>query len=259
MNKYLYTFKLSFLRTFRNKKTLVGLSIFLITCLLIFSHLWEILQTKLGSLNLTKEELLWYIAINQTMLVSLPDPQDEIRDDLRNGKLACLLLRPISYLKTKFFESLGQLTPNLLILGTVSFTFTYSLALSSPFSFLDFILIFFLSILSGTIAIQILLLIGILAFWFHEINPFYWLFEKLLFIFGGLMIPLSAYPPWMGKIAKFTPFPLILSLKSELSFGISKDLIFSFLVQFMLWSLGLLILTTIVYRRGEKILNIEGG
>lgn len=34
--------------------------------------------------------------------------------------------------------------------------------------------------------------------------------QKMLFLFGGLLLPLEIYPDWMQTIAWATPFPAIL-------------------------------------------------
>ena len=125
MEKYLAIFKLSFLHALKNYKALIGLSIFLMTCLVIFAHLWKIAAAKTGVVYLNPDQLLWYIAFNEWVIVSIPDIQDDMEQDLRSGRLAYLLPRPISYLGATFAEAAGTLSVNLLVLGLVTFLFTW--------------------------------------------------------------------------------------------------------------------------------------
>ena len=39
----------------------------------------------------------------------------------------------------------------------------------------------------------------------------FWVWQKLLFVFGGLMLPIRLYPPIMQRLAALTPFPDILA------------------------------------------------
>ena len=123
--KYFKIFCLSARHGIKNFKALLGLSIFLVTCLIIFAHLWKIAAAKVGAISLSSEQLLWYIAFNEWVWVALPDVQETMEHDLQSGRLAYLLLRPISYLGATFFDALGTLTVNLIFLGIVTFLFTW--------------------------------------------------------------------------------------------------------------------------------------
>src|SRR5689334_15376313 len=109
MGKYGALFRISFMMGIKNYKALVGLSVFLMACLLIFANLWKVVAAKTGAVGLHPEQLLWYIAFNEWVLVSIPDPEEMIEEDLRSGRLVYQLLRPISYLGSIFAESLGIL------------------------------------------------------------------------------------------------------------------------------------------------------
>jgi ABC-2 type transport system permease protein len=259
MCKYLTIFNLSFLHSLKNYKAIVGLSIFLITCLIIFAHLWKIAAAKTGVVDLDPAQLLWYIAFNEWILVSLPDTQDEMEQDLRSGRLAYLLPRPISYLGATFAEAVGTLTVNLLILGLVTFLFTWFQAGGIPFPPSGFIVTVILGFAAGLVSILFQMLIGLSAFWIQEVSPFYWVWEKLLFMFGGLMLPLAVYPQWMQTAAQFTPFPAILGQRSALAINFDFVSIFYVSASLVAWgALGILCLL-FLYRKGLSILNIEGG
>jgi ABC-2 type transport system permease protein len=49
--------------------------------------------------------------------------------------------------------------------------------------------------------------IGLLAFWLHDVAPVYWVWQKLMFVLGGLLLPLELYPAFIQRVAAFTPFP----------------------------------------------------
>src|SRR5262249_39678736 len=63
------------------------------------------------------------------------------------------------------------------------------------------------------------LAIGLLATWVKSAAPAFWIWQKLFFVLGGLIIPLSLYPGWLAAIAKATPFAAMVFLPASLVFG----------------------------------------
>jgi ABC-2 type transport system permease protein len=258
-HKYIAIFKLSFLHTLKNYKALIGLSIFLITCLVIFAHLWKIAAAKTGVVNLSPEHLLWYIAFNEWVLVSIPDTQEDMEQDLRSGRLAYLLPRPISYLGATFAEAIGALSVNLFVLGLVTFLFTWWQVGALPFHPVGLLVTIAFGFMAGLIAVIFHMLIGLSAFWLHEVSPFFWIWEKLLFMLGGLMLPLTVYPQWIQTLAHFTPFPAILGERSALALDFNLQSIATLTGSLIGWGLFGLICLLLTYRKGLRILNVEGG
>lgn len=258
MGKYFAFYRLAFKHTIRNKKGMFGLSIFLLACLVIFAYLWEVVAARKGALNLNANDLLWYIALNEWVLISMPHLQEDMDFDLKSGRLAYQLPRPISYLKATFFENAGKLSANMLVLGVVTVIFT-SLRIGSMPSLSVLLISIPLGMGAGLVGIGFYMFIGLTGFWLKDITPFSWIWEKFLFLFGGLILPLSIYPIWVQKIAYFTPFPIILGERSSiaLSFTWSKVAIISAYLVF--WAFFVAILVLLAFRKGMKQLQIEGG
>lgn len=259
MQKYVKIFSLAIVHHLKNYKALIGLSLFLITCLLIFAHIWQIAAAKTGAIDLHPTQLLWYIAFNEWILVSCPDVHDDMEHDLRSGRLAYLLPRPISYLGSVFSEGLGILCTNLLVLGIVTFSFTWLRTGALPFDFSVFPITIGIGILAGCVGLIFRMLIGISAFWLQQVGPFEWIWDKLLFTLGGLMLPLAVYPLWLQKIAHLTPFPAILGQRSALAIDASLDNILLVIGSLLLWGLLGICSLIFLYRKGLRIVNIEGG
>jgi ABC-2 type transport system permease protein len=70
--KYLVLFQFAFMHGLKNYKALVGLALFLIACLLIFAYLWDIAAARMGTLAFQADQLLWYSAFNQWILIAIP-------------------------------------------------------------------------------------------------------------------------------------------------------------------------------------------
>ena len=259
MKKYVKTFTLSFSHTLKNRKSLAGLSVFLIACLVIFSNLWKVLAAQINVFHLDPKELLWYIALNEWILISIPRPEREIEMDLRNGKLAYSLPKPISYPVAIFCESFGIYCVNLLVLGIVAFGFTWLQVGGLPVSLSTFPFIGLTALLAGGVGIIFQMIIGLFALWIREIEPLVWIWEKLLFALGGLLLPLSVYPPLWQTVAKYTPFPYILGERSALVIHNEFSFIFVVIAALVFWGIAGIACLSFLYRKGLKILNMEGG
>jgi ABC-2 type transport system permease protein len=101
--------------------------------------------------------------------------------------------------------------------------------------------------------------IGLLAFWLHDVSPVYWVCQKLMFVLGGLMLPLEVYPAAMQRIAAFTPFPALLAGPASfmLAHGgatpaaLARDLAF--------WSVVTAVGLGWTFRRAATDVTINGG
>lgn len=255
--KLLPFFRMGALQTIKNYPALLGLSIFLLICLTIFAHLWKVAPSKAEGLD--PKILLWFIALNEWVLIAIPNLHLQIEQDVRKGHLANLLLRPVSYLGTKFAEAAGIFLIQFLVLGLVSFGFSAFMSGVIPFGLEELGVFFFLGLLAGLLGIAFLMVIGVASFWILGIEPMYWIWEKFLFILGGLFLPPVFFPHWLQKIARCTPFPLILGARSALVFGFERSEVIWMLSSFLLWGLIIYFLLQLLYRKGLQILNIEGG
>ena len=205
LKKYGAIFKMSVLHSLKNYKLLFGLCIFEITCLLIFAHIWKVAAAKVGAVDLDPKLLLWYIAFNEWILISVPDIEIDIEYELKTGQLAYFLPRPISYLGAKLAEGMGALLLNLLVLGIVGFAFSYYWTGTTPLKPFSFAIALLLGVFGGFLSLVFTMLVGFSAFFVEEVEPWRWVWEKFLFILGGLMLPLTVYPEWLRQIADWTP------------------------------------------------------
>jgi ABC-2 type transport system permease protein len=103
------------------------------------------------------------------------------------------------------------------------------------------------------------MMIGLSAFWLQTVDPLFWIWEKMLFMLGGLMLPLTIYPQWIQTVAYATPFPVILGERSALALDFNLHHILTLSCALMAWGVFGFIGLWWLYRKGLRILNIEGG
>jgi ABC-2 type transport system permease protein len=114
-------------------------------------------------------------------------------------------------------------------------------------------------ILAWTIDFCFAALIGLAAFVVEEVAAFNWIYQKLLFILGGMLIPLDFFPGWLRSISQASPFAYTIYGPARLFVDPSLERFMSLLIGQLLWVAFLGITVTALYRRGMRWLAINGG
>lgn len=102
------------------------------------------------------------------------------------------------------------------------------------------------------------ILISIISFWIEDSTPFHWIYDKMILLIGT-MFPIEMFPQYLRPIIKCTPIYVV-------TYGPAKLLINFSLQNFVQISLAQIIylfvattLTLILYEKGVKKLNVNGG
>ncbi|HEX5138617.1 MAG TPA: hypothetical protein VFY93_16715 [Planctomycetota bacterium] len=223
--------------------------VFYIAILLIFARLWQALGAG-GS-------YVWYIALTEWIVLSMPLLSVDIEEDVRRGDVAYAIARPVSYLHVKIAEGLGNGLVRLLILGGLGGLAAWLLTGTPPPRGL------LLSLPLGTLAFSILVLsqaaIGLSAFWIGDTAPLFWIWQKLLFVLGGLMFPIDVYPQWLQRAAYATPFAPLLHGWARLMFDPDPALAARTAALLLFWGAALAVFVAWLYRRALAIMDVNGG
>src|SRR5260370_10222327 len=112
-----------------------------------------------------------------------------------------------------------------------------------------------LGCIGGTL---VYVLVGLAAFWMRRVLPAMLIVQKLSFLLGGLVAPISLYPDWLFSIAKATPFgahPYWVGVKTVTP---SARLFWIGIGWQILWSMVLGALCALVWRAGLRKAVREG-
>ena len=129
--------------------------------------------------------------------------------DIKEGLLVMYLLKPISYYWKKFYEELPyrvmQATYGIIfgILLTLLLRKNLFILSSDPL-----VIFYSISLLVGAIFLSFTMrmVMGILTFWFLDIQGFYEMVYLVEVIFGGFILPIVLLPAFMFRIATLLPF-----------------------------------------------------
>ncbi|HET7542517.1 MAG TPA: ABC-2 family transporter protein, partial [Polyangiaceae bacterium] len=202
---------------------ILGRAAFYAVLLVIFARIWKIVGDKgaLGSFG--RVDLVWYLALTELIALSIPPVHLEIEADIRSGNIVYLLTRPISYFWMCFAQGLGTLLVRMAVLCPFGFSVALALGRELPRGGFSALLAGALAAVgAATLSLLFYAIIGLSAFFIEDTSPVQWVWQKLSFVFGGLMFPLDVYPRAMQRVASFTPFPSLLYAPGRIAIGAER-------------------------------------
>jgi ABC-2 type transport system permease protein len=94
------------------------------------------------------------------------------------------------------------------------------------------------------------------AFWLRNAGSAWYLYQKLVFVLGGMLIPLEALPGWLQSVTAVLPFRAMSYAPARLASGHVEPWL---LAQQAGWLLVLAVVAAAVFRAGERRLQVVGG
>lgn len=259
LRPYLYLFALGYRTTMRNRGAAIGRVIFLAVLLTVFSSLWRVLADEQGSLGISAGDIVWYLALTEWVQLALPHMHMEMEGDMRSGDFACQQPRPVSYLWSRVAEHYGVMLARMTLLLIFGAPVAWLLAGGFPSAPLGMLWACLLAPASAFGMLVGMAWIGISCAWLHEAESVYWLWQKLGFLLGGLLVPLTLYPLWVQEIAWFTPFASMTFGLGRQALGVGPETALVTLVHVLAWTLGLALFAQLLFRRALATMSVNGG
>ena len=257
-NKYAAVFHLAARQTLERRGELFGRCALYALLLFVFSSLWKTVYS-MGGLDGNPASYLWYLAVTEWIVISIPYTHQAIEDDVQSGDVAYSLSRPMSYLGLRVVEGLGQLAVRMAALAIVGFTLTFALTGGLPEDPRGLLAAVPLGILGGATVVCWYAAIGCTAFWIQDANALYWVVQKLLFVLGGLILPLSIYPDWLRRIAEWLPFAAVLYGPGRMVIDFNGATFADSLLKLLLWGTVSVLVMVWIYARARERLEVNGG
>lgn len=259
--KYLAIFRTQLQNRMTYAGDLAAQSISIVLFLWIFFQLWRTTFHSSGATEingLSLNDTLWYLMIAETIILSKPRISRRISEDVKDGSIAYLLNKPYNFLLYQLSVGLGDgITAMVfnLILGGL----TVWLLAGPPPPVSGWFFTLIAIILSWLIDFCFNAMIGLAAFVAEEVNAFEWIYQKTVFLLGGLLIPLDFFPTWIQKIAFSLPFAYILYGPARFFVDPTIERFASLVSIQLVWLLLSGTALTFIFQRGIRRLAINGG
>jgi len=246
-------------QTFAQRATWLGRALFLVLILIIFTRLWQAVEAEGHLQGWSARDLIWYLTLTEWIVMGIPLPHLAIEAEVRSGEIAAVLARPLPYLAAKVAEALGAMVVRMAALGVTGFAAAWVLAGGLPREPLGLLLALPLCFLAGVLGTLCYTLVGLTTFWLGDSTSVSWVFQKLCFLLGGMILPLALYPEWLATFAAWTPFAPLLSGPGRMALGWDPALARTTALLLLLWTLVALALLRVGWARALRRLDGAGG
>ncbi len=209
-----------------------------------------------------REQMITYSVLSVCLTVMYQcGIQDSLNNDVREGNIAVLLLKPFHLLGAYLAEDIGAIIVRAISISLPIYLLAFLfLPVQLPITVLAIPLIFISYVLGLLILWLLSALIAMFTFVTMELGNMGVVKDMIVAILSGSMIPLWFFPENIEKILMMTPFPYTYQLPLGLYIGkISvQDGVEQICVQFF-WAIVLVILVAVIWKKVKNRVLIQGG
>ena len=261
MKKYFAIFKINLLNNLAYPGELFTRSLIILLFMWIFFQLWRVTFSAAGTpiINgLTLRDTMWYLLLAETLELGRPRLARAISQQVRDGSIAYLLNKPYDFILFQLASGLGESLPRIGLLFLLGGSLVWYMVGPLPpiANWLPALVAlagaWLLHFCSNT-------LIGLAAFIAEDVAPFEWIYQKLVFILGGMLIPLDFYPAWLQGLARSLPFAYMMYGPARLFVRSDPGVFVQILAGQGLWLVVLGGGLLLAFSLGMRRLAINGG
>ncbi len=230
----------------------------------IFSQLYSLafhLSNSYTVGGLTLVQTIWILALTQSFHVSNRTRKImiDIEYEIKNGNIAYSISKPYSYLWFNFSACVGVIGGHIFI--TTLFASITALVL------VGLVKVSLLALILGTILLVFgfvmntfaILIVGLLSFWSEDISAYRWIYDKLLWVFGGIFLPVSLFPEKFKILVDYLPFNHMFYGPARMMIGGDVTLFVKYLSIQIVWIVVFGAILSFIYNRGIKQISINAG
>lgn len=261
IHKYVYMAKTSVQDAVAYAINFIGRSVFLILIITMMLFLWSTIYgqgatTEGYDLN----RMIWYLIIGELIALSSVNFFQEVSTDVKSGNIAYNLNKPYNYVLYQFANYVGKtglhFVINLLIIIPIGLIYV-----GIPANFTWWIIPIALLVISLGMMLDfyINMMLALTAFWVEENLPFRWIYQKLVFTLGGMLLPIDLLPEQLGQVSRYLPFAFVTYFPATIITDFDlKRFVTLLLIQVLYIILGILG-AFMIYHKGTKQLHVNGG
>lgn len=204
-----------------NRSTLLGYAVFFVMPPIVLAGVWKTAALANGGsiVGYSADALVWYIAISETAVLTVRNRLiEEIGIDIGSGRLEVEMQRPVSPLPLRLVNEFGLMAPRFGLGLCLACVVALSLG-GLPPSLAGLIIAVPALALALILNVVVQYIFASAAFWIREAKGAWFLYNKLVFVLGGMLLPLEVLPAWLETPAKLMPFMAMAYVPARLAAG----------------------------------------
>jgi ABC-2 type transport system permease protein len=260
-NKYVEVGKISlsnslvYLMDFLAKSLFIGLIIF------IFINLWKVVYGDSTSLidGFTINMMVWYLVMTESIVTSQGKLLEEIGEEIRSGNIAQSLNKPYNFIVFKYASGFGNTFLRFIMTFTIGAIITLIFVGGINVQLVHLPLILLTVLFALTINFLMMALLGIFAFWLEDARALHFIYQKFVFVLGGMLLPLELFPQWLGDFSRVLPFSYVAYHPAKLWVMFNWSDFVNVIMNQLFWIVIFIITIALVYRICIEKISINGG
>lgn len=239
-----------------------GRAFFIVIIMFIFVQLWGAVYETRGAAEIAGLSLtatIWYFLLAEMIELGKFRHDEKISSEVKDGSIAYALVRPYNYLVYHFFNGLGDTLVKMVLILLMGLPVVVWHVGWPQVDVRTLPAVLLVVVLALVLDFVMASSIGLLAFLTEDTFSFRLIYQKLIFILGGLLIPLDFLPDWLRRIAEMLPFAYTTYAPARLFVAFDGALFARLLAMQVLWIGITVTLLTLQYRWAVRRLSINGG
>ena len=263
MKKYLYIYKATLVENLNFITNILLGFINFFVMMFVFLNLWEYIYSDNTQVinGYTMQQMIWYVLITEVLWFGSRNKilTQEISQDIKTGNIAYNINKPYNYVLYIVSKHLGEITIKLIMFIMVGIIIGVSFV--GPIQNFNIMNVPFilLTVIFGVIINSILrIAISIISFWIEDSTPFHWVYDKMILVIGTLF-PIEMFPEFIRPIIKCTPIFVVTYGPAKLIIDFSMKSFMNIFIAQILYLVISISIVSILYNKGVKKLNVNGG
>ena len=260
--KYYHIAKINFKNSFVYIPDSIASALFVAFIIFIFSNIWKVVFNTTASQiinGFSYPMLIWYLVLTESITISQGKIITEIGGEMISGEIANYLNKPYNYILYKYASTIGASSANFIITLLIAATTAFFLVGPIEFEILNLPFILIASFLGITLHFTLMASLGIISLWLEDSRSLDFLYNKIVFVAGGMLVPLDIFPSWFFNICILLPFSYAVYAPAMLlvKFSFAK-FIETILIQ-IFWIILACVFAIVLFKILTKRVSINGG
>lgn len=222
-----------------------------LTVTVVLSSIWRAAAGSAGGsvVGYPAAALVWYVVFTEMATVCHETRLIEtVGQDIASGRLDVDLLRPRSVILVRLTTEAGTVMARLAVCAAAGAVLGLVLA-GAPPDAVALALAVPSTVLAVVLNVTVQHLVAGSAFWVGESRTAWFLYQKLVFVVGGMLLPLEVMPDWMERVARLLPFMAMVYAPARLASGHREP---GLLLVQGAWLVAAAMAVAVVFARGER-------
>lgn len=261
ISKYIQAGKIHFNETLIYFTDFFASSLFIALIIFIFISLWKVIYADGTTLieGYTLSMMIWYLVMTESIVISPGHLTEEIGNEIQSGEIAQKLNKPYNYILFKYATNLGKTIPRFVTTFVFGGIVTLFLVGGMQFSWKTLPIILIVVFLALTLHFLMMASLGIMAFWFEDTHSLHFIYSKLVFVLGGMLVPLEIFPLWLKNISIHLPFSYVAFHPARMFVRFDWLVIGKTILAQISWIIIFIVITAVLYDVCIKKISVNGG